>query len=116
MRQEVIAYYKRKKLEIPKLIERRPLGITAGQVEAACAELFDDILIEKVKLGDRQIAREVFNRARKLNGQAYEDDWKLIREYRDNMNALEKQYARLQVLSFAFIIIVLIEQINRLFQ
>lgn len=99
MRPDVIAYYKIKNLEIPKLIERRPLGVTAAQVEAAAVAVFDSILSENIELKDRDIARHVWTVARQINGDEYEKDWQLIRNAHVIISQKDAKFSRLLLLS-----------------
>jgi len=114
MRPDVIAYYKRKKCPIPKLIERRPLGVTAGQVEAAAVKTFDEILHRGLEIKHRMLASYVFKVAREINGDEYEKDWELIRSYRRNLEERDLKYKKLTILAGCLAGLVIIDLILRI--
>jgi len=108
MRPDVVSYFNKKNLPIPRLIQRRPNGVTAGQVEEACCIVFDKILSGEICIKDIRIAQTVYFEAQKIEDSEYDKMWERVQHYDEIMADLIKQHKRLAKLALWLVIVCFI--------
>ena len=90
MKKQIIDFYANKGFHIPKLIERRPRGLTPAQVEAGAVKVFD--LLERGEfIKDINIALRVWREAKTASYKEYDKDQKIITKYKPVIKTLKKE-------------------------
>lgn len=78
----IAKFYADKQLHVPKLIMKRPVDVTAEQVEAAAEKVYFEIQ-NGHKIKTLNIARHIWQVAKNINADAYLEEQELLQEYKD---------------------------------
>lgn len=91
MKQEIIQFYANDKIHVPKMIMRRPAGITPEQVEAAAEQVYYQILQGSLKLKVISRVRHIWNVAKTINADAYLQDQVMLQGSKTVIENLHKR-------------------------
>lgn len=112
MKKEIIKFYADKALHIPKMIARRPAGISPEQIEAAAVEVYQQVQ-DGFKVKTIRLAGHVKEVARKIDASQYIEDRKLIDEAKEIIAEKDRKFKRLATGAIVLSILAVIAIILR---
>jgi hypothetical protein len=92
MNLDIINFYADLNLQIPKLIAKRPPGITASQVEAAAEKVYSEIQAG-YQIKPLNIARHIWNVGKGINADAYIQEQEILQNSKKIIVGLYKKIA-----------------------
>ena len=94
MEKKILDFYASKNLHVAKMIEKRPPGISRGQVELAAVEMYRRITGGTEAVRDIRIAWRVWEIARNIRARGYEQDMGQLVQAQERVAELIESHER----------------------